>query len=93
MECNKNPDGIALLANMNTTTTRAPNVGQDQLVDAPTLLQVLWPEGSSRPSLRWLREQQRRRTIPYVKIGTRVWFRPNKVREHLDRVWTCRAVS
>lgn len=46
----------------------------------------------SRPSLRWLREQQRRRKIPFVKVGARVWFKPNAVRAHLDRNWTCKAL-
>lgn len=91
---NKKSPGVAISVTMENKSVANP-VGLDgpeQLVDAVTLLQTLWPEGSSRPSLRWLREQQRRRTIPYLKIGTRVWFKPHAVREHLDRNWTCKAL-
>ena len=55
----------------------------DQLVDAARLLEILFDE-RSRPSLRWLREQQRRRTIPYIKIGHLVRFNPAQVREALE---------
>jgi hypothetical protein len=61
----------------------------EQLVNAEGLLKLLWDD-SSRPSLRWLRKQQRRRAIPYIKIGTRVWFNPAKVKVHLDAKWTCK---
>jgi hypothetical protein len=59
----------------------------EKLVDANTLLSLLWDE-ASRPSLRWLREQQARRTIPFVKLGARVWFSPGDVRRHLGQKWT-----
>ena len=59
----------------------------EQMVDAQRLLQLLWDD-KSRPSLRWLREQQRRRAIPYVKLGARVWFLPSEVRRHLSDKWT-----
>ncbi len=62
---------------------------QEQLVDATTLLALLWDQ-SSRPSLRWLREQQARRTIPYVKMGARVWFLPSEVKRYLKEKWTVR---
>jgi len=44
-----------------------------KLVDARGLLEALFDE-DSRPSLRWIREQQANRTIPYVKIGHFVRF-------------------
>jgi hypothetical protein len=60
---------------------------QDQLatryVDAPKLLEILFDE-SSRPSLRWLRDQQRNRTVPFCKVGRRVFFDPQLVKQHLD---------
>ena len=40
-------------------------------------------DGGKPPSLRWLREQQSRRTIPYIKVGARVWFRPSEVLQQL----------
>lgn len=58
------------------------------LVTAPQLLVELWPNAESRPSLRWLREQQKRRTLPFVKIGKSVFFDPLKVRTTLERKYT-----
>ena len=51
-----------------------------KLVDGARLLEVLFDE-SSRPSLRWLREQQARRTIPFVKRGRLIFFDPAQVLE------------
>lgn len=59
----------------------------EKMVDANALLLLLWDE-PSRPSLRWLREQQARRTIPFVKVGARVWFLPSEVRLCLRSKWT-----
>ena len=61
----------------------AMTIPDQQLVNAKRLLEVLFEE-KSRPSLRWLREQQARRTIPYVKIGRLCFFDPVIVREHLN---------
>jgi hypothetical protein len=58
----------------------------EKLVDAATLLNVLWDE-TCRPSLRWLREQQARRSIPFIKLGARVWFMPSEVRRCLREKW------
>lgn len=58
----------------------------EKLVNAKTLLLLLW-DAPSRPSLRWLREQQARRTLPYVKLGARVWFLPSAVRRCLQDKW------
>jgi len=60
---------------------------ENRLVDAKTLLKRLWDD-ESRPSLRWLRQQQAERTIPYVKLGARVWFDPVEVRRCLRERWT-----
>jgi hypothetical protein len=69
------------------TTNEVPEEDdQEKLVDAKTLLALLWDE-PSRPSLRWLREQQARRTIPYIKLGARVWFQPSEVQRHLHQKW------
>lgn len=58
-----------------------------KLVDATRLLEILWDE-KSRPSLRWLRERQAERAIPYVKVGSLVWFDPDEVRQCLKERWT-----
>ena len=61
------------------------------LVDAKGLLKSLWPEPASRPCLRWLREQQHRRTIPFLKVGHRVFFNPDKVKQELEKRFTVKA--
>jgi hypothetical protein len=53
-----------------------------QLVRAERLLELLFDE-YSRPSLRWLRQMQAQRKIPYVKIGHLVRFDVEEVREAL----------
>ncbi|MBL9145353.1 MAG: hypothetical protein JNM99_16870 [Verrucomicrobiaceae bacterium] len=55
------------------------------LTDAHGLLAALWPEKESRPSLRWLREQQVRRTVPFIKVGRRVFFDPLQVRRAMEK--------
>ena len=61
-----------------------------KLVNAPTLLTVLWEE-DSRPSLRWLRQQQANKSIPYVKLGALVFFYPDDVRRALEKRHTINA--
>jgi hypothetical protein len=53
--------------------------GLPELLDAQGLLERLWPDPRSRPSLRWLREQQKRKTVPYIKWGRRIFFHPADV--------------
>jgi hypothetical protein len=61
----------------------APLVNPDlQLVPAQKLLELLWPP-DCRPSLRWLRDQQKRRRIPSIKLGHLVFFIPDDVRNAL----------
>jgi hypothetical protein len=63
-----------------------------QLVDGPTLLKEIFPP-SNRPTLRWLREQQKNRTIPYIKISRLVFFDPVEVRQHLEKNHKTKAVA
>ena len=55
----------------------------DQLVSAVRLLEILWDQ-ATRPSLRWLRTQQKQRTIPSIRIGRRIWFCPSQVMNYLQ---------
>ena len=55
------------------------------LVDGVGLLKTLFEE-RSRPSLRWLRTQQKRKALPYIKLGRLVYFDPSQVREALTRL-------
>jgi hypothetical protein len=61
------------------------------LLIAEELLIAIWPNPKSRPSLRWLREQQARRTLPYVKCGRLVFFCPVKCRRALEKRFTVEA--
>ena len=71
----------------NEALSNRPTEGQNRLVDAKALLKIIWEDGS-RPSLRWLRQQQADGTIPFVKVGARVWFDPAEVRRWLIEHWT-----
>jgi len=42
------------------------------LVSHEELLESLFPDLETRPTVRWLAEMRRRRKIPYVKIGGRI---------------------
>ena len=53
-----------------------------KLVDAHGLLAALFAP-DSRPSLRWLRQMQAQRKIPYIKLGHLVRFDVEEVREAL----------
>jgi len=60
-----------------------------QLVDAEKLLEILFPS-ECRPTLRWLRERQKKKEIPYVKLGRLVYFHPARVQEALAKQPTAR---
>lgn len=51
-----------------------------KLVDAKGLLEELFPE-NARPTVRWLRTQQKRRSLPYVRLGRLVFFDVEAVRQ------------
>ncbi len=54
------------------------------LVNNKELLELLFPNKESRPSLRWLEEQRYSKLIPFCRIGRLVFFDPVKVRAALD---------
>lgn len=56
---------------------------QPGLVDAPRMLEKVFPNPKCRPSLRWVRDRQKRREIPYIKIGRLCFFDPEEVRRVL----------
>ena len=63
------------------------------LVPGEILLEVLWPETETRPTMRWLRKMTKTRAVPFVKLGNRVWFDVQRVRRHLDKKFTVEAFS
>ena len=64
-----------------------PKSNPKKLVDAHGLLEALFDE-ESRPSLRSVRQMQKRRLIPYIKLGHLVRFDVEKVREVMDTRFT-----
>jgi hypothetical protein len=80
---------------MKTLTTiqnvPSPSPAASGLCSAEVLLGCIWPDPRSRPSLRWLREQQKRGTISYYKIGSKVFFDLTKVRQEFEKFLVPRA--
>lgn len=71
---------------INSHPSAPDNSSEHGLVGAETLLETLFPNPSDRPSLRWLREMQAKRLIPYKKIGRKiVRFDVAEVRAALDK--------
>jgi hypothetical protein len=62
----------------------------EKLVDAKGLLEALFAE-NARPSLRWVRDQQKSRAIPFVRVGRLVFFDVPAVKEKLTRKNTVNA--
>ena len=54
-----------------------------KLVNAERLLEALFDE-ESKPSLRWLRQMQAQRVIPYYKLGHLARFKVEEVRVALE---------
>ena len=71
--------------------TNPPSTCPEGLLTGKELLKQVWPNPESRPSLRWLRSQQSKRTLPYVKCGRLVFFDPAKVRKALEQRFTVEA--
>ncbi len=56
-----------------------------RLVSAGELLETLWPNPATRPSLRWLQRLQSRRAVPFLKLGHKVFFEPDRVQAALRK--------
>ena len=61
-----------------------------KLLDAEGMLKEVFAE-DCRPSVRWVRNQQKLRTIPFVKFGHFVLFDPVQVREAIQSRHTFKA--
>jgi hypothetical protein len=77
--------------NPNTIPANASANLPPGLVDAVGLGEALCPDPRSRPSLRTIRRWQKMRLVPFLKIGTRVFFDPVQVRRALDARFTVSA--
>lgn len=69
------------------------NPNELALIPGEVLLATLWPDEETRPTLRWLRKMTATRSVPFVKMGNRVWFDAGRVRRHLDKKYTVEAFS
>jgi hypothetical protein len=67
----------------NSERTETTDLNQ-QMVTGEKLLEILFRE-DCRPTLRWLRDQQKARRIPYVRIGRLVFFNPAQVKAALEK--------
>ena len=56
----------------------------ERLVDAEGLLAALF-DPQTRPSLKWLHRQRKRKLIPFFRLGRYIRFDPVLVRQALDR--------
>jgi hypothetical protein len=63
------------------------------LVGAERCLEILFPDRSSRLSLRFFRTLQLNGTIPHFKISRRVLFDPPAVRAALEHQFARKAVA
>jgi hypothetical protein len=63
----------------------APSADNYGLVDAPRLLEVLFPNEASRPHVKTLLRWAREKEIPFVRLGGAIFFRVEDVRATLDR--------
>ena len=66
-----------------TSQTEKQSPLATRYVDAPKLLEILFDE-ASRPSLRWIRDQQKAMRLPFAKIGRLVFFDPVACKAALD---------
>ena len=71
-------------------TATAERKYASRLVSGEQLLEAIFDE-IGRPSPRWLRYQMAARTIPYVKLGRRVFFDVEEVRDVLSSRYTIRS--
>lgn len=56
---------------------------ETRLTDARGILEEVFAE-RGRPSLRWLRQQQKVNAIPHVRMAGKIFFDPVAVRKALD---------
>ena len=61
-----------------------PSPNPKRLLDADSLLAALFAP-DARPTVRWLRYQTKRKTIPFFRIGRLVRFDPVQVRAALEQ--------
>ncbi len=58
------------------------------LVGAETCLRIIFPDEATRPCIRYFRTLQKKRMLPFRKIGRRTFFDPAEVRRALDAQFT-----
>lgn len=70
---------------VNSETTQPPNQATTSfgLVKGARLLELIFPEPDSRPSIRWLERHVRGRRIPSIKLGRLRFYSPEDVKRSL----------
>lgn len=54
---------------------------EKRLVGIGKMMAEVWPDEDERPSERFVRKHMSLKNIPFVKLGARVWFDPQQVRQ------------
>lgn len=84
VRCGTNRHSAALTMHAQTPPRKEPL--RNGLLNDEALLVALFPDESSRPSLRWLRKMRQRRLLPFYRIGGRmVLFDAGECRAALDK--------
>lgn len=76
---------------MNHSHTHSDATSPTGLVGAETCLRLVFPDEATRPCIRYFRELQRKRLVPFKKIGRRTFFDAAEVRRALDRQFSVHA--
>lgn len=70
-----------------------PNQHEPALYGIKPTLEIVFPDDSTRPSLRTFNEWRARGYYPSVKIGKRVFLSPEAVRRALEKRFTIEAID
>ena len=89
-------DGAKILSNLRTVQTKSKRGAKQTepakteaagvgLVDAPRLLEAIFPNKSARPSVKTLRRLVIKQAIPFVRFGGGIYFKVSDVKAVLDK--------
>ena len=66
---------------MNEAISTVPTVQEaPQLVGIERMMEIVWPDPKNRPSERTVREAQKNKAIPFMRLGRLIYFDPQLVR-------------
>jgi hypothetical protein len=76
-----------------TKNLKSKSAAPAGLVGAEECLKRIFPDESTRPSLRWFRSLQAKRLVPFRKISRLVFFDEDEVRNAIDRNFRVNAIG